>query len=59
MLEDCIPLVPRDLDVDCRLHPMVCMESTLPKGLPRPGTPPIGIDHGYTVRDYQLPTRAI
>ena len=31
----------------------------LPKGFPRSGTPPKGIDHGYMARDYQLPTRAI
>ena len=34
------------------------MERTLPKGLPRSGTPPGGIDHEYMVLD-QLPTRAI
>ena len=58
-LVDCIPSVLRDFDVDRRLHLVVCMESTLPKGLPRSGTSPEGIDHGYMVHDYQLPTRAI
>ena len=38
---------------------MVCTKSMLPKDLPCPGTPPGGSDHGYMVRDYQLPTRAI
>ena len=55
-----MPSVLRDLDVDHWLHPLVCLESTQPKGLPPLGTPPIGgIDHGYLVHDYQLPSWAI
>ena len=38
-LKDHIPSFLGDLDVDCRLHPLVCVESMLPKGLPRSGTP--------------------
>ena len=45
-LEGRIPSVLGDLDSDRKLHPVVCMESTLPKGLSRYGTPPKGIDHG-------------
>ena len=54
-----IPSIPGDLDVDRMLHPLVFLESTMPKGLPRSGTPQEGTDHGYMVHDYQLPTRAI
>ena len=38
---------------------MACMESMLPKGIPRSGTPSRGIDKGYMVHDYQLTMRAI
>ena len=58
-LEDRIPSFMGDLDVDRRLHPLVCVESTLPKGLPIFGTPHGGNDHGYLVCNYQLPTRAV
>ena len=59
-------LVPRDLDVDRKLHPFVCVQSTLicvesmfPKGIPSSGLPPTGIDHGYLVRNYRFSMRGI
>ena len=50
------PIGSGNLDVARKLHPMVCMESTLPKRLSRSGTAPGGSGHGYMVRNYQLPT---
>ena len=54
-----IPSIPGDLDVDRMLHPLVFLESTMPKGLPRSSTPPGGTDHGFLIRNYQLPSWAI
>ena len=47
------------MDVDRGLNLVVGLESTMPKGLPSSGLAARGSDHGYMVRSYQLPTRAI
>ena len=41
--------IPGHLDVDRRLHPVVCMESALPKGLSGSDAAPGGSDHGHIV----------
>ena len=58
-LEDHIPSFLGDLDVDHRLHPLVCVKARYLKVIQDLVCPFGGIDHGYLVHDYQLPMRAV